>query len=82
MPTYFEKQSDKYREKILPKDIKSVFVVEAGSTVPWYKYAGKFGYVFGVDEFGASGKPEELFDKYGLNVVSITKKIIKKIKEN
>ncbi len=78
----FEEQSDKYKEGIIPRDIKSIFSIEAGSTMGWHKYTGKYGKCFGVDLFGDSGTPNDMFAKFGLTVDNITKEIIKVIKSN
>ncbi len=78
----FEMQSEKYKEGVIPKEIKSIFSIEAGATNTWYKYTGKFGKCFGVDAFGDSGNPDDMFNKFNLNTESITKEILKVIKEN
>lgn len=78
----FEMQSDKYKDGVIPKDIKSVFSIEAGSTIGWHKYTGKYGKCFGVDDFGDSGTPNDMFNKFGLTADNITKEIAKVIKAN
>ena len=76
----FEKQSDKYKNSILPNDFKYIFSIEAGSTCGWYKYVGKSGKCYGVDDFGGSATPNELFEKFNLTSSYITKDILKTIK--
>ncbi len=78
----FEMQSDKYKDGIIPREVKSVFSIEAGSTVGWHKYTGKYGKCFGVDDFGDSGTPNDMFKKFGLTAENLTKEIIKVIKNN
>ncbi|MGN0961819.1 MAG: transketolase-like TK C-terminal-containing protein, partial [Christensenellales bacterium] len=78
----FEKQSDKYKESIIPSNLKSIFSIEAGSTAGWYKYVGKYGKCFGVDDFGVSAGAEYVYNKFGLNSEDISKEIIKIIKHN
>ena len=78
----FEEQSDKYKNDILPKEIKSIFSIEAGNTALWYKYTGRYGKCFGVDTFGDSGTPQDMYNKFGLTADNITKEIVKVIKEN
>lgn len=78
----FEMQSDKYKDGVIPKDVKSVFSIEAGSTIGWHKYTGKYGKCFGVDDFGDSGTPNDMFNKFGLTADNITKEIAKVIKAN
>lgn len=78
----FDKQSEKYKNSVIPENMKSIFTIEAGSTMGWYKYAGKFGKCFGVDNFGASAKPDELYSKFGLKDIAIAKEMASIIKRN
>ena len=76
----FEKQSEKYKESVLPKAVRARVAVEAGATMCWYKYVGMDGKVVGIDEFGASAPAKKLFEKYGFtveNVVAAAKEVIK-----
>jgi len=78
----FDKQSDRYKNSVIPDKIKSIFAIEAGNTSIWYKYTGKSGKTFGVDDFGGSAKPSELFAKFNLTKEDISKEIISIIKKN
>lgn len=78
----FESQSEKYKNSIIPVNLKSIFTIEAGSTLGWYKYAGKFGKCYGVDDFGGSATPNDLFAKFNMTEEYIAKDIIKIIKQN
>jgi len=78
----FEAQSDKYKNQVIPNDLKSVFTIEAGSTIGWYKYAGKYGKCFGVDTFGVSANEIDLYKKFNLNSDYIANEIAKIIKVN
>ena len=74
----FEKQSEKYKESVLPKAVRARVAVEAGATMCWYKYVGMDGKVVGIDEFGASAPAKKLFEKYGFtveNVVAAAKEV-------
>lgn len=70
----FEKQSDEYKESILPKSIKKRLSVEAGSSFGWYKYVGLEGKVISIDHFGASAPANELFKQYGFTVQNVISK--------
>ena len=77
----FEKQSEKYKESVLPSGVRARVVVEAGSTAGWYKYAGLDGKVVGIDTFGASAPAGKLFEKFGFTVdkvVEAVKDVLKK----
>lgn len=66
----FEKQSDEYKNKILPKGIKTI-AVEAASKLGWFKYADE---VIGMDTFGASAPAEKLFEHFGFTVDNLISK--------
>ena len=77
--TLFEKQTQKYQERIIPAD-KEVFVIELSSSYSWYKYTNKEGHLFTINNFGASGSKEELLEKYEFDPVIIADKIEKLLK--
>lgn len=68
----FDKQTDKYKEYILPKKAIKISI-EAGSTLGWYKYAN---YTYGIDTFGLSGNIDDL-KKYFKFTVNDLKYFIK-----
>jgi transketolase len=76
MPSWelFDKQSEAYREKILPKAIRKRLVVEAGTSLGWQKYATDEGAIIGIDTFGSSAPAEALFKEYGFTVENIVNK--------
>lgn len=70
----FEKQSDEYKQSVLPKEVKARVCVEAGSPYSWYRYAGDQGEIIGMSTFGASAPPAQLFKKFGFTVDNIVAK--------
>ena len=77
----FENQSAKYKESVLPKNVRARVAVEAGATATWYKYVGLDGKVVGIDTFGASAPAGKLFEKFGFTVdavVSAAKAVLNK----
>ncbi len=76
MPCFeeFEKQSDEYKEKVLPSAVKARVCVEAGSPYSWYKYAGEKGEIIGMSTFGASAPAPLLFKKFGFTVENVVEK--------
>ncbi len=73
----FEKQNKLYKDKIfgaIPK-----VIIEASSSQSWYKFTNSNDLIFGVDEFGESGKAEHLYDHFGLTKQKISKEIIRKL---
>ncbi len=67
----FERQSEAYKDSILPKNKTKRIAVEALSPFGWHKYVGLEGEVIGMEGFGASAPAEELFKKYGFTVENI-----------
>ncbi|MBQ7105436.1 MAG: transketolase [Bacilli bacterium] len=70
----FERQEKEYKEEILPKQTKT-FVIEASSSYSWYKYVNDENYLFTVDNFGYSGKKDDILNKFNLTEEYIIKKI-------
>ena len=77
----FDKQSEEYKESILPKKVRARVAVEALSDFGWGKYVGLDGDYVTMKTFGASGPAGELFKHFGFttqNVVSTVKKVIER----
>jgi transketolase len=72
----FEEQSSSYKEEILPIGYKT-FVIERASKFGWHKYVYNDKYIMGLDEFGYSGKSDDVLEKLKLDDESIYKKIEK-----
>ncbi|MDD4097356.1 MAG: transketolase [Lentisphaeria bacterium] len=73
MPSWelFEKQSDEYRESVLPAACRKRISVEAGSTFGWGRYVGQEGLALGIDHFGDSAPCELLAEKYGFTAQAV-----------
>lgn len=50
----FDRQSDEYRESVLPQACTKRVAIEAGVSALWWKYVGSAGKVLGIDRFGIS----------------------------
>ncbi len=70
----FEKQSEEYKESVLPKAVKKRVSVEAGVTMGWAKYVGDEGVSIGVDTFGASSPGGVVMEKFGFTVDNVVAK--------
>ena len=70
----FDQQSDAYREKVFPKNIRKRLAVEAGSTLGWMKYTTDDGDVIDIDKFGESAPGEEVMKEYGFTVENVLKR--------
>jgi transketolase len=74
----FEQMDSKYKEEVLPKNVKT-FVIEASSSMSWYKYVNNKEYMFTIDEFGDSGNKNEVLSKHGFTTENIISKIEKEL---
>lgn len=76
MPSWdlFERQSDEYKESVLPSNLQIRLTIEMGSKVGWREYAGANGAVMSIDTFGESGPGDELIAKFGFTVENVVKK--------
>ena len=75
----FEKQSEAYKESVIPSAVKARVCVEAGSPYSWYKYAGDKGEIIGMSTFGASGPAGKLFKLFGFTVENVVEKAKKSL---
>ncbi|WP_195430006.1 transketolase [Clostridium sp. D46t1_190503_E9] len=71
----FDSQDKEYKESVLPNKVRKRIAVEALSSFGWHKYVGLDGEVISLDTFGASGKAEELFKKFGFTVENVVKRV-------
>lgn len=72
----FEEQSSSYREDVLPIGYKT-FVIERASSFGWNKYVYNDKYILGVNEFGLSGKADDVLKNLKLDDGAIIKRIEK-----
>ena len=70
----FEKQTEQYKEHVLPTSVKARVCVEAASHFSWYKYAKDYGEIIAMKSFGASGPAEVLFKHYGFTKEKVIEK--------
>ena len=64
----FSRQSEEYRESVLPPAVKARLAVEAASSFGWERWVGLEGDIISVDRFGASGPGETVMKEYGFTV--------------
>ena len=71
---FFDEQSAKYKESVLPSKVKARLAIEAGVSLGWHKYVGDAGDTLTVDRFGASAPAEDVFRDYGFTIENVLKK--------
>jgi transketolase len=75
MPSWelFERQSQEYRNKVLPPNISVRVAIEAGVGQGWHRYVGDSGRVISIEHFGASAPYYTLYEKFGLSSEELIK---------
>jgi transketolase len=86
MPSWdlFEKQSQAYRDSVLPPKVKARVSVEAGSVIGWDRYVGDGGAIIGMHTLGSSAPIKDLMRKFGFTpdkVLAAAKQQMAKAKE-
>lgn len=71
---FFDEQSQKYKDSVLPPAVKARLAIEAGVSQGWHKYVGDAGDTLTVDKFGTSAPAEDVFRDYGFTLDNVIKK--------
>jgi len=73
MPCFeiFDRQDSSYKEEVLPSSCRKRMAIEAGISMPWFKYVGLDGKVIGIDRFGISAPGDEVMEKLGMTPESV-----------
>lgn len=74
----FDRQSDDYRESVLPSSCTKRVAIEAGVSGLWWKYVGCEGSVVGIDRFGISAPGDTVMSELGMtadNLVEVVKNL-------
>jgi transketolase len=62
----FDRQSQSYKDEVLPPSCTKRVSIEAGVTGLWWKYVGTQGTVIGIDRFGISAPGNIVFAELGI----------------
>ena len=67
MPSWelFDRQSEEYRDSVLPPDVNARVVIEQASSFGWHRWAGHNGAIIAMSTFGASAPLKALQSKFG-----------------
>jgi transketolase len=73
MPSWdlFEKQTQDYRDEVLPPETTARLAIEAAYPFGWERYIGSKGAVIGMTRFGASAPYKVLAEKFGFTADNI-----------
>ncbi|MFL6540164.1 MAG: transketolase-like TK C-terminal-containing protein, partial [Chthoniobacterales bacterium] len=69
MPCFerFERQSDEYKNEVLPNECRKRVAIEAGVPDTWYRYVGLDGKVIGLHRFGLSAPGDQVMKEFGID---------------
>jgi transketolase len=78
MPSWelFERQSEEYRDSVLPRNVTARVAVEQATAFGWHQYVGLDGEVVGMQTFGTSAPLKDVVKKFGFtpeHVVEVAK---------
>ncbi|QYB04150.1 transketolase [Rhodococcus sp. USK10] len=69
---WFDAQDQAYRDGVLPPTVKARVAVEAGISMPWYRFVGDAGEIISIEHFGASADHKTLFREFGFTAEAVT----------
>jgi transketolase len=80
MPCFerFNRETQEYREEVLPNECRKRVAIEAGVTEIWYQYVGLDGKVVGLHDFGMSAPGAEVMKECGIDaqhVIEVAKRL-------
>ncbi|AJY74027.1 transketolase [Paenibacillus beijingensis] len=81
MPSWelFAKQTQAYKDSVLPPSVTKRVAIETGISQGWERFTGFEGRIVAIDSFGASGPGNEVLAYFGFtadNVVAVAKELI------
>lgn len=68
---FFDQQDMEYRESVLPRGVRARVSVEAGISMPWYRFLGDAGRPVSLEHFGASAPYQTLFTEFGITADAV-----------
>ena len=69
----FNKQSDEYKESVLPSYMRRRLAIEMGTSFGWHRYIGLDGAMLSVDQFGSSAPADKIIENYGFIVDNVVR---------
>jgi len=79
----FERQSQAYRDRVLPPSVTARVAVEQASTLGWDRYVGSGGAIIGMHTFGASAPLKALQDRFGFtpeHVAAVARDVVSNVR--
>lgn len=75
----FARQSQEYRDQVLPPAVRARVAIETASPFGWERYVGEQGTVIGMRTFGASAPYKELLKEFGFTTEAVVAAALKQI---
>jgi transketolase len=69
----FDRQTQAYRDEVLPPSCTKRIAMEAGVSALWWKYVGTAGKVLGIDRFGISAPGNIVMKELGMTAEAVVK---------
>lgn len=73
---WFDRQSQAYRDEVLPKSVGVKISIEAGIAQGWRDYVGDQGFSISLEHFGASASAATLFKQFGFTTERIVEEVL------
>lgn len=70
---WFERQSRRYRDEVLPPAVTARVSVEASVAMGWHDLVGDSGRCVSIEHFGASADYQTLYEKFGFTPAAVVK---------
>lgn len=70
---WFERQSRRYRDEVLPPSVTARVSVEASVAMGWHDLVGDSGRCVSIEHFGASADYQTLYEKFGFTPAAVVK---------
>ena len=67
----FDRQTEEYRDSVLPASCSRRVAIEAGVSPLWLKYTGAEGRILGIDRFGISAPGDIVMSELGMTPESV-----------
>lgn len=69
----FKKQTQEYRNSVIPTSVRARVAIEAAASDYWYQFVGDFGQVIGIDQFGYSAPAKFVYKELGITTENLKK---------
>jgi transketolase len=81
MPSWelFEKQTEEYRDSVLPPTVRARVAIEAAVPMGWERWVGPNGAVIGLDHYGASAPYKTIYQHFGFTTENVVLRALETI---